>query len=104
MSSEPTPVLDVLTHMTASSMNASSLGARELELVRIAALVAVGAPSASYLMNVGLAADRGITLEDVQGLLAGVAPIVGTARVVEASGNITSALGIAIDLAEQLDA
>jgi alkylhydroperoxidase/carboxymuconolactone decarboxylase family protein YurZ len=103
MSSEQTPVLKVLTHMTASSMNESSLGPRDLELVRLAALVAVGAPTASYLMNVGLAADRGITVDDVQGLLAGVAPIVGTARVVEASANITSALGLAVDLAGQVD-
>ena len=39
-----TPVLDLLTSMTADSMEASSLDAETLMLVRIAALVAVDAP------------------------------------------------------------
>jgi hypothetical protein len=34
------------------------------------------------------------------GLLAAIAPIVGTPRIVTAAGNIVRALGIAIDLAE----
>ena len=65
-------------------------------LARIAALAAVGAPPASYLVNAGTAVDAGITLEDVQGVLIAVAPIVGTARVVSAAGNIARALGIAV--------
>ena len=65
-------------------------------LARIAALAAVGAPPASYLVNAGTAVDVGITLEDVQGVLIAVAPIVGTARVVSAAGNIARALGIAV--------
>jgi len=35
-------------------------------------------------------------LEDVQGVLVAIAPIVGTARTVVAAGNITRALGFAI--------
>ena len=56
----------------------------------------MGAPPASYLVNAGTASDAGITLEDVQGLLIAVAPIVGTARTVTAAGNIARALGFAI--------
>ncbi len=63
-------------------------------LARIAALAAVGAPPASYLVNAGTAVDVGITLEDVQGVLIAVAPIVGTARVVSAAGNLARALGL----------
>src|SRR6478672_2791950 len=49
--SNDTPVLDLLAEMTAASIVASSLDAETLALVRIAALVAVDAPPASYLLN-----------------------------------------------------
>jgi 4-carboxymuconolactone decarboxylase len=99
----PTPVLDLLESMTVSSVDASSLDTDELMLVRIAALVAVDAPPASYLMNLGAAAESGVEVEQIQGVLAAVAPIVGTARVVAATGKIMQALGVAIDLAESGD-
>ena len=51
-----TPVRDLLEVMTAASIEASGLDARSLMLVRIAALVAVDAPPASYLLNL-MAAD-----------------------------------------------
>jgi alkylhydroperoxidase/carboxymuconolactone decarboxylase family protein YurZ len=73
---------------------------RELMLARIAALVAVDAPPASYLANAGAAADSGVTEQDVQEVMIAVAPVVGTARVVSASGNIMRALGFAIKVAE----
>jgi hypothetical protein len=97
---ESTPVLDTLADMTAISIENSNLSEREHMLSRIAALAAVDAPVASYLMNAGVAADVGITLEDVQGVLIAIAPIVGTSRVVAAAGNITKALGFVIAMAE----
>jgi hypothetical protein len=100
MPDEDTPVLDTLAEMTAASIENSNLAAREHMLVRIAALVAVNAPAISYLLNAGTAADVGITLDDVQGVLIAAAPIVGTARVARASGNIAKALGFAIAVAE----
>ena len=75
-----TPVLDLLAGMTADSIEASDLDPQTLMLVRIAALVAVDAPPASYLMNLGAAAELGIGEEQVRGVLAAVAPIVGTRR------------------------
>ena len=95
-----TPVLDLLKTMTAESIEASSLDEERLMLVRIAALVAVDAPPASYLLNIGAAGDVGIDADQIQGVLAGVAPIVGTARVASAAGNIVRALGFAEELAE----
>jgi 4-carboxymuconolactone decarboxylase len=95
-----TPVLDLLASMTAESIEASSLDERTLMLVRIAALVAVDAPPVSYTMNLGLAGEVGIGAEDVRGVLAAVAPIVGTARVASATGKIVRALAIAIEAAE----
>jgi 4-carboxymuconolactone decarboxylase len=96
---EDTPVLNLLAGMTASSLDVSSLDAEKLLLVRIAALIAVDAPPASYLMNLGAASEGGVDVEEIQGVLAAVAPIVGTARIVSATGNIMEALGIALDLA-----
>jgi alkylhydroperoxidase/carboxymuconolactone decarboxylase family protein YurZ len=95
-----TPVLDLLAGMTADSLEASSLDTESLLLVRIAALVAVDAPPVSYLLNLGAAGEVGLDAEQVRGVLAAVAPIVGTARVASATGNIVRALGTAIDLAE----
>lgn len=94
------PVLDLLKRMTAESIEASSLDEERLMLVRIAALIAVDAPPASYLLNIGAAGDVGIDADQVQGVLAAVAPIVGTARVASAAGNIVRALGFAEELAE----
>jgi alkylhydroperoxidase/carboxymuconolactone decarboxylase family protein YurZ len=95
-----TPVLDLIASMTADSIEASSLDAETLMLVRLAALVAVDAPPASYLLNLGAASEIGIDEDQVRGVLAAVAPIVGTPRTVSAAGNIARALGIAVELAE----
>ncbi len=97
---DETPVFDTLADITLVSIERSNLEGREHMIARIAALIAVGAPPASYLANVGLASDVGLTLEDTQDILIAVAPIVGTARVVAASGNIFKALGFAILAAE----
>ncbi len=94
-----TPLLDLLGEMTADSIERTTLDADELMLVRLGALVAMDAPPASYLMNLGAATEAGLDLDDVQGVLIAVAPIVGTARVMSAAGNIGEALGIAIDMA-----
>jgi len=94
------PVLDLLKTMTAESIEASTLDEESLMLVRIAALVAVDAPPASYLLNIGAAGEVGIDADQVQGVLAAVAPIVGTARIASAAGNMMRALGFAEELAE----
>jgi 4-carboxymuconolactone decarboxylase len=98
-----TPILDLLRKMTAESIEATTLDDETLMLVRIAALVAVDAPPASYLLNIGAAGDIGLDAEDVTGVLTAVAPIVGTARVASAAGKIVRALGLAIEL-EELEA
>ena len=94
------PVLDLLARMTADSLEVSSLDPESVMLVRIAALISVDAPPASYLLNLGMASETNIDAEQVRAVLAAVAPIVGTARVASAAGNIARALGLALDLAE----
>jgi len=83
---DETPVLDTLADITAASLEHDSLPPRELMLVRLAALIAVDAPPASYLANAVAAAESGISTDDVQGVMIAVAPVVGTARVVSAGG------------------
>jgi Carboxymuconolactone decarboxylase family len=100
MPDSDTPVMDTLAVMTAASLENSDLSPREFMIARIAALAAVAAPPASYALNVGAAADSGITLDDVQDILVAVAPIVGTARVVSAAAGIAEGLGLVIALAE----
>jgi alkylhydroperoxidase/carboxymuconolactone decarboxylase family protein YurZ len=95
-----TPVLDLLGKMTAESLEASDLDAETLMLVRIAALVAIDAPPASYMMNLAAAKEVGISEEQIRGVFAAIAPIVGTARIASAMGKIVRALGLAVDLAE----
>jgi alkylhydroperoxidase/carboxymuconolactone decarboxylase family protein YurZ len=95
-----TPVLDLVAKMTEASIEASSLDAETLMLVRIAALVAVDAPPVSYLLNIGAAGEAGVDGEQIEGVLTAIAPIVGTARVASAGGKIVRALGIAVGLAE----
>jgi alkylhydroperoxidase/carboxymuconolactone decarboxylase family protein YurZ len=101
-STDETPILDLLKDMTAASVDATSLDEQTLMLVRIAALVAVDAPSISYLMNLGAAAEVDVDPEQVRGVLAGIAPIVGAPRVASATGKIVDALDVAIEVA-QLD-
>ena len=105
MSDSDAPVRDTLAAMTEVSIENSDLPAREHMIARIAALVAVDAPAASYALNVEVAADTGITLDDIEDILVAVAPIVGTTRVASAVTNIARGLGIVIELmAEELEA
>jgi len=95
MAMNETPVLNLLASMTEASIAVSGLDPDELMLVRIAALVAVDAPTASYLTNLETIAEVGIDAERLSGVLAAVAPIVGTARVASATGKIVEALAVA---------
>lgn len=99
-SASDTPVLDLIAAMTADSVEASSLDPQTLMLVRIAALVAVDAPAISYVLNLGAASATGLDADQVRGVLAAVAPIVGTPRVVAATGKIVKGLAVAIEVAE----
>ena len=103
--SSDSPVLDTLAAMTAESLARCGLDENSLLTARIAALVAIDAPAASYLMHVGPAMDAGVTVEQVQDILIAVAPIVGTPRTASAAAKITEALGVVIvALAEEIEA
>ena len=99
---EDRPLLETVLAMTAASVERANLVDRELMLVRLAALATVDAPASSYLLNLGAAVDVGLTVEDVQGVLIAIAPIVGSPKVLEAAGTIAAALGIALAIDDAL--
>jgi alkylhydroperoxidase/carboxymuconolactone decarboxylase family protein YurZ len=101
MQGDDQPVFDLLAEMTAASLERSTLDPQSLMYVRLAALVAVEAPPMSYLANLSVASELGVTAEQVEGILMAIAPIVGTTRIVAAAGGIARALGMAIAVSEE---
>jgi hypothetical protein len=98
--STETPVLDLLAGMTALSLESSTnLDERGVMVARIAALVASDAPPISYMLNLGAANELDLSVEEIRGIFVAVAPIVGSARVATAMGNVARALAFA-ELAE----
>jgi hypothetical protein len=100
MTSSEAPVAETLAAMTAASVEASNLSARELMIARIAALAAMEAPPLSYALNLGAAQEVGVTLSDTQGILVAVAPLIGTPRVVAACVGLAEGIGYVIALEE----
>src|SRR3954451_20611205 len=79
-----------------AELESSGLDARTFALAKIAALIALDAPPASYAWQVANALDEGATPEDILGVLRAVAPQVGGPRVVAAAPEIMVALGLAL--------
>jgi alkylhydroperoxidase/carboxymuconolactone decarboxylase family protein YurZ len=80
------------------------LDPRTHALVRLGALLALGAAPVSYHWNVGAALDAGATPEEILGTLVAVAPISGIARVVLATPEVALSIGYDLDAAfEELD-
>ncbi|HEX9357716.1 MAG TPA: carboxymuconolactone decarboxylase family protein [Streptosporangiaceae bacterium] len=74
----------------------SGLDPRTFALVKIAALIALDAPPASYLWQVGNAIDAGATPGELLGVLRAVAPQVGLPKIVAAAPELMVALGLAL--------
>ena len=82
--------------MRAEMQERSGLDPRSFALVKVAALIAVDAPPASYLWQVSNALDAGCTPEELIGVLRAIAPQVGGPRVVAAAPEIMVALGLSL--------
>jgi len=80
----------------------SGLDPRTFALVKIAALIALDAPPASYLWQVSNALDAGCTPEQILGVLRAVAPQVGGPKVIAAAPEIMVALGLALPPGEDI--
>jgi 4-carboxymuconolactone decarboxylase len=85
-------------------VGASGLDPKACALVRLGALVALGAPCVSYQWSVQWALAAGATTDEIVGTLMAVAAITGVARVVAAAPELALALGYDLDKAfESLD-
>jgi len=82
--------------MRAEMQQRSGLDPRSFALVKIAALIALDAPPASYLWQVGNALDAGATPEELMGVLRAIGPQVGGPRIVAAAPELMVALGLSL--------
>ena len=73
------------------------LDPKTLELVRLAALVAVGGAVPSYGAQADSAASAGASAAEIVDVLVGVIPVVGLPRVVAAAPKLALALGYDLD-------
>jgi 4-carboxymuconolactone decarboxylase len=89
-------VLDELFGLREAQLAATGLDARTFALVKIAALIALDAPPASYAWQVANALGDGASPEDILAVLRAVAPQVGGPRVVAAAPEIMVALGLSL--------
>jgi len=88
-------LLDTAMGLREPELGVTGLDARTCALAKIAALIALDAPPATYAWLVASAIDDGATPEDILGILRAVAPQVGGARVVAGALEIMVALGLA---------
>lgn len=69
--------------------DAAALDVRTLHLVRVAAMAAVGMPKLGWEVNIELMQDE-VSADEVDATLAAIAPIIGTARYLEAVGTLVA--------------
>ena len=74
----------------------SGLDGRGYALVKLAALIALDAPPASYVWQVANALAEGATPEDMLGVLIAIAPQVGGPKLVAAAPELMLALGLTL--------
>jgi alkylhydroperoxidase/carboxymuconolactone decarboxylase family protein YurZ len=74
----------------------SGLTTRTYALVKIAALIALDAPPASYLWQIATAIEEGVSPADILGVLVAIAPQVGGPKIVAAAPEIMIALGLSL--------
>jgi hypothetical protein len=89
------PLVESLVRMQLDTQEQSGLDDRTYVLVRIAALVAADASAASYLVNLTVADDLGVTADDVRGVLIALGPLVGSARVLSGAEKALTAIATA---------
>jgi alkylhydroperoxidase/carboxymuconolactone decarboxylase family protein YurZ len=106
VTSEPTPIpvpdalqgldpaaVGVLRDARVELERLSGLDERSIELARLGALVALGAPAESLASHVARGLAIGLTRDELWGAVLAVAPLVGVPRLVAAVPAIRAALG-----------
>ena len=85
-------VVEALRDARVVGETSGSLDEREIELVRIGTLVALGAPETSFRAHVSRARRAGASDRDVWSAVASIATIVGVPRLLETAPRIAEAL------------
>ena len=75
------------------------LDPKTAELVRVAALVAIGSPAVCLEWSTTRALAAGATEEEITGVLLAIAPVIGLGRVVGAAPGVADALGYDVEAA-----
>jgi 4-carboxymuconolactone decarboxylase len=75
-----------------ANIERSGLDPRTHALVRLASLITLGAPTASFTWQVALAREAGASDDEISGVLVAVAPTAGMPRVVAAAPAVAEAL------------
>jgi 4-carboxymuconolactone decarboxylase len=89
-------VLESAIGLREAQRETTGLDGRTFALVKIAALIALDAPPASYAWQVANALEDGASPRDILGTLRAVAPQVGGPKVVAAAPEIMLALGLSL--------
>ena len=80
-----------------AGVGSEALDPKTMALVRLAALVAVGAAVPSFGAQADAAVSAGATAAEIVDVLVGVVPVVGLPRVVAAAPQLAMALGYDTD-------
>jgi 4-carboxymuconolactone decarboxylase len=89
-------LLEEVLGLREAQLERTGLDGRTFALVKIAALIALDAPPASYAWQVANALNEGASPEDILAVLRAVAPQVGGPKVVAAAPEIMVALGLSL--------
>ena len=89
-------LIDSLLQIQLDNIESSGLYPKTHALTRIAALIAIDAAPVSFVWQIGIALDSGVTPDDIIGVMIALAPTVGMARIVAAAPEIAFALGLDI--------
>jgi 4-carboxymuconolactone decarboxylase len=88
--------LETAVGLREAQLDATGLDPTTFALVKIAALIALDAPPASYAWQIANALEEGVTAEDIMGVLLAVAPQVGGPRTIAAAAEVAVALGLTL--------
>jgi alkylhydroperoxidase/carboxymuconolactone decarboxylase family protein YurZ len=90
-------LLASLLAMQLHNLEASGLDERTYSLVKIAALIALDAPPASYMAQVAFALENDVEPKDILRVLVAVAPQVGLPKAIAAAPELMLALGLELE-------
>lgn len=90
-------IIASLLAMQLQNLEVSGLDPRTYSLVKIATLIALDAPPASYIGQVAFALEAGVAPDEIVNLLVTVAPQVGIPKTIAAAPKLMVALGLELE-------